>query len=141
MLALGDLHACTGDGEIAGAAAEVAGEVELSINVLPQTRDHRPLVTTPTEFITLASRKRPHENAYCQCVSDMVHFIMNSHDLSFPEANYLAGLAGNLRVCTVVTYFPTYRMAMPSHLLRTPEELLRPEHGALPNPCTWMDNV
>ena len=137
-LAMGDLHACMGDGEISGAAVEVAGEVEITVDVLPATRAHRPIVLTPDEFMTIGSRMLPVQNSYHQCVSDMVHFVMATHGMGFEEANLLVSLAGDLRVCNVVSWLPIFRMAMPRHLLLPPEQLLRRELGELPYPEAWV---
>jgi amidase len=137
-LALGDLHACMGDGEISGAAVETAGEVELTVDVLPATRTHRPIVLTADEFLTIGNRLLPVQNSYHQCVSDMVHFVMETHGMSFEEANMLICLAGDLRVCNVVSWLPIFRMAMPRHLLLPPEQLLRRELGELPYPEVWV---
>ena len=137
-LALGDLHACMGDGEISGAAVEVAGEVELSVDVLTATRVHRPIVLTAEEFMTIGNRLLPVQNSYHQCISDMAHFVMASHGMSFEEANMLISLAGDLRVCNVVSWLPIFRMAMPRHLLLPPEQLLRRDLGELPYPEVWV---
>lgn len=52
MLALGDLHAAMGDGEICGTGVEIDGEVLLRVGVLPGVATHWPVTVTPTHWVT-----------------------------------------------------------------------------------------
>lgn len=68
----------------------------------------------------------------------MAHFVMETHGMSFEEANMLIGLAGDLRVCNVVSWLPIFCMAMPRHLLLPPKQLLLRDRGELPYPEQWI---
>lgn len=52
MLALGDLHAAMGDGEICGTGVEIEGEVLLRVDLLPGVATHWPVTVTPTHWVT-----------------------------------------------------------------------------------------
>lgn len=55
LLALGDLHAGMGDGEVSGCGLEVAGEVLLSVEVVKGRPYPLPMVVDSTRVYTLAS--------------------------------------------------------------------------------------
>lgn len=121
---LGDVHAAMGDGEICGTGIEISANVTIQVDVLKNTQEHRPIISTDTSFITLASRKT-HEEAYKQCILDMVQYIQTSQHISFEEANTLVSAVGNLKVSSVVSHIRTYRMVMPKKFLKRYEELLQ----------------
>ncbi len=121
---LGDLHAAMGDGEVSGMGVEIAGEVRLTVDVIDGTRPHRPMICTPATVSHLSSRFLEVE-AYAQCVADAAAHLAYSQSISTDEANAWLGAVGDLRVSSVVAHTPTYRMDVPRHLLRPPEELLR----------------
>ena len=53
LLAMGDLHASMGDGEIMGSGLEVAGEVEVTVKVIKDFNLPLPLIETDDVWVTL----------------------------------------------------------------------------------------
>lgn len=52
MLAIGDMHAAMGDGEVSGTGVEIDGEVLVRVDVLPGAQTHWPVTVTPTHWVT-----------------------------------------------------------------------------------------
>lgn len=120
---LGDVHAVMGDGEICGTGVEISADVIVKVDVIKNTQEHRPIILTKTNFVTVASRKS-HEEASRQCVSDMVGYIMKSQGLSFEEANVFLSSIGDLRISSVVSHIKTYKMLVDRKFLKEIAELL-----------------
>ncbi len=116
LLALGDLHAAMGDGEIMGSGMEIAGEVEVKVEVLKDFDYGLPLIETKDKWITLGSRKTM-EEASDLAIKNMVDLIMKRTDLTMNQAGMLLSIAGNLKVCQVVDPNMTMRMEIDKNLL------------------------
>ena len=111
LLAIGDLHAAMGDGEIIGAGLEIAGEVEVKVTVLKDFDFKLPLIETKDRWITLASRKTM-EEASDLAINNMVDLVMKKTNFTINEAGILLSLAGNLRVAQIVDPNMTMRMEL-----------------------------
>jgi len=101
MVAMGDVHASMGDGEVCGTGIEVPAEVTVVFSRNSELKLERPMIETPTSWITFAAAKTL-DSAAKIATSDMVRFIMNSRGTDFEEAYMLASVAADLRVSQVV---------------------------------------
>lgn len=101
MVAMGDVHASMGDGEVCGTGIEVPAEVTAVLSRNSELKLERPMIETPTSWITFAAAKTL-DSAAKTATSDMVRFIMNSRGTDFEEAYMLASVAADLRVSQVV---------------------------------------
>jgi len=111
LLAMGDLHAVMGDGEIMGAGLEIQGEVEVEIEVLKNCDYPLPLIETEKLWITVGSAENM-EAASDIAIHHMVDLLQKKTRLTFNEAGMLLSLAGNLRVSQVVNPHRTMRMEL-----------------------------
>ncbi|MGB9879353.1 MAG: acetamidase/formamidase family protein, partial [Anaerolineae bacterium] len=93
LLALGDLHAAQGDGELCGQGVEIPGKVKLRVHVCPENL-LRPRVETEGSWITIASAPTL-EEALRIAAADMVEFICHTYHVHFNEAYRLLSIAGN----------------------------------------------
>ena len=116
LLAMGDLHATMGDGEIMGAGLEIAGEVTVKVDVLKDVALPLPLIETDDLWVTLGSRESM-EAASQLAIENMVSLIQKKSPLSFNQAGMLLSLAGNLHACQVVNPNVTFRMELAKSLL------------------------
>lgn len=134
---IGDVHAAMGDGEVSGSGVEIAADVTVSVQVIKNTRPHRPLVAHAAGLSHLCSRFVERES-YRQCISDAAMHVAHSQGISFDEANAWLGAIGDLGVSSVVAHTPTYRMDVPFEVLRPTVELLcevdRPSLPTSPRP-------
>lgn len=101
MFALGDVHAAMGDGEVCGTGIEVPAEVTISLSKADDIEVRRPMIETPTEWLSYAAAKTL-DKAAKLATSDLVRFIMDRRGMDFEDAYMLASVAANLRISQVV---------------------------------------
>lgn len=101
MFALGDVHAAMGDGEVCGTGIEVPAEVTLKLSKAEDVEIRRPMIETPTEWLSYAAAKTL-DKAAKLATSDLVRFIMDRRGMDFEDAYMLASVAANLRISQVV---------------------------------------
>ena len=116
LLAAGDLHAAMGDGEICGTGIEVAGSVQLRVDVRRDIRLDNPALETSEVVATIASAASLDEAAD-RATSDMADLLTRRLGLSPSDATMLMSAAGQLQVSQVVDPLKTARYAMPSGIL------------------------
>lgn len=114
LLALGDLHAAQGDGELCGQGVETSGRVRLRVHISPETL-LRPRVETTETWITLASAPTL-EEALRTAAADMVAFICRAYQVNFDEAYRLLSIAGNGGISQVVNRLVTAKVTLPKGL-------------------------
>ncbi|HEX3015780.1 MAG TPA: acetamidase/formamidase family protein [Desulfobacteria bacterium] len=117
LLALGDLHAAMGDGEVSVCGAEVAGEVTLTVTVLKDKQWKLPAAETSEVIFTIASAKLL-DDAAAQATRNMVKLLETDYGFSAYGAISLISLAGNVRICQIVDPQKTVRCELPKALLR-----------------------
>jgi amidase len=115
-LALGDLHAVMGDGEVGCAGAEVAGKARLRLRLLRALDLPLPFVITEETAVTVFSAETLDEAA-AGAVDRMAAFLTTHAGLSLPDAAMLLSLAGDLRVCQAVNALRTCRMEVGRRVL------------------------
>jgi len=118
-LAVSDLHACMGDGEISGTGLEIAGKVCLKVSVLHGRRIHRPVLETDDAVFAIAT-KDTFEEAVRTAAMDMIAIIRRQLDLNFPDAYRLLSAACDIRISQVVNGVYTLKARMPKELLCRP---------------------
>ena len=116
LLAVGDLHACMGDGELSGTGIETAGKILMKVTVLKGTRLERPMVETADSMYTIASAADFKEGVHA-AVEDMVNYLMKKTGLSFPDAYRLLSATCDIQVSQVVNDLHTFRVRAPKALL------------------------
>ena len=87
LLYAGDLHASQGDMEFTGAAAEAAGEVELSVTILGPKKLAFPRIETADSYIALHV-SRPLEHALTNAALLMIEWLSEDFGMS-PRDAYL----------------------------------------------------
>lgn len=116
MVALGDVHAAMGDGEVCGTGVETSAEVTVRFSRAPELDLHRPMVETPTQWISYAAAKTLDEAA-ALATHDLVKFISNSRGVDFEEAYMLASVAANLKIAQVVDPLMAAKMSISKRYL------------------------
>jgi amidase len=111
MLAMGDVHAAMGDGEVGGTGIEVSADVTVTLLKADQLELKRPMIETPTEWIAYAAAKSLDEAAKL-ATHDLVRFIANARGVDFEEAYMLASVAADLRISQVVDPLMAARMSI-----------------------------
>ncbi len=116
MVAIGDVHAAMGDGEICGTGVEVPAEVTVTLSNAEGLDIKRPMIETPTEWITYAAAKTLDEAAKL-AASDMVKFIADRRGTDFEEAYIIASVAANLKISQVVDPLMAAKMSISKRYL------------------------
>jgi amidase len=115
LLAIGDVHACMGDGEISITALEIPAEVRVRVDLRKRERIARPWIEFPDRWITTGDGPGAAE-AIRMAAEEMAQLLMRRLTLSADEAYMLLSIRGDARVsqCAEPTMLPaTARMVMP----------------------------
>lgn len=114
-LAISDLHACMGDGELSGTGIEVAGKVLLKVSVVKGRKLARPIVETANSFYTIATAPT-YEKGIQMAVADMVAILQEKQKLDFPDAYRLLSATCDIRISQVVNGVFTLKVRAPKFL-------------------------
>lgn len=109
LLAMGDMHAAMGDGEIMGAGLEVAGEIKVEVEVLKDAAMPLPFIETDDLYVTVGSRETM-EEASQLALNNMVQFLQTKTDLTYNQAGMFLSIAGDLKVSQAVNPNKTMRV-------------------------------
>jgi amidase len=97
LLAIGDVHASMGDGEVSGTGVEIAGEVMVRVDLVPGAAPARPWIETATDWITTGSGPTL-EDAVEMAVEELAQQLMTRFGLSRTEAFLLVSARGDVRI-------------------------------------------
>lgn len=116
LLAMGDLHAVMGDGEVCVCGAEIAGEVMVRVSVVKGQPLPLPFLTTREHAMAIHSAQGL-DAAAKGATLRMRAFLAEQVKLPAHEAGMLLSLAGDLRICQAVDPQKTCRMELPLALI------------------------
>src|SRR5579884_581914 len=117
LLAVGDVHAAMGEGEVFLSGVEIAGEIDLRVQVLKGVRLPTPLVET-TEVIARVATGATLDEAADRALNKALDLLLDLAGLDFYDAGRLLSAAGHLRVSQYVP--PTVlhcRVELPKSIL------------------------
>ena len=116
LLAMGDLHAVMGDGEVCVCGAEIAGVITVKVTVVKG--QPLPLPFLVTEDAAMAICSAPGLDAAAEGTTlRMRSFLIDEVGMQPHEAGMLLSLAGELRICQCVDPNKTCRMEVALPLL------------------------
>ena len=116
LLAMGDLHAVMGDGEVCVCGAEIAGEVTVKVTVVKGQPLPLPFLVTREHAMAIFSAEGL-DAAAEGATMRMRAFLIDQAKMLPHEAGMLMSLMGDLRICQAVDPQKTCRMELPMHLL------------------------
>ena len=105
---LGDVHACQGDGEIAGTGVETSAEVEFTVRLIKQKHIGWPRGETADCIFTIGN-VRPLEQALQHATSDMLDWLQSDYGLDLTGASHFMGQAVRYDIANV--FNPAYSVA------------------------------
>jgi amidase len=117
LLAMGDLHAAMGDGEVSVCGVEIAGEVTVTVSVIKEKGWTLPMAKTELALYTIASEKLL-DDAVASATKNMVSFLETEAGISKHDAIALMSIGGNLQISQVVDPLKTARFEMPFSILK-----------------------
>ena len=116
LVATGDIHAYQGDGEIVG-GLEVAGEVDLKLEVIKGKSERWPILETEDRWYTIVS-KETMEEAGMEAVDTIFRFILDRSDKYAPnELMLLLAELGDVEVCEMVDPLVAMRFGFDKRIL------------------------
>ncbi len=116
LLAMGDLHAVMGDGEVVICGVEISGEVTVKVDVVSGLSLPVPMAIQGGDIMTIASARTLDEAARA-ATKNMFDFLQRVVGLTSDEAGMLLSTAGDLRICQIVDPLMTARMEFPLWIL------------------------
>lgn len=111
LLAMGDLHAIMGDGEVSVCGAEVSGEITVTVEVHKGRPHSLPIVFTKEAIYTIVSDVSL-DNAAITATKNMVDILV-SKGMAEAEAISLLSLSGNIQISQIVDPLKTVRFELP----------------------------
>ena len=117
MLAMGDLHAAMGDGEVVVTGIEIAGEVTVKVDLIKDKELSDPIVETEAAFYTIASGTDL-DAAAKKASNNMFRFLKARLPLSNNEIAMLMSIICDLQVSQVVDPKKTARMRVDKEALK-----------------------
>ncbi len=116
LLAMGDLHAVMGDGEVCVCGAEIAGEVTVRVTVVKGQPLPLPFLVNETHAMAIYSA--PGLDAAAEGAAlQMRAFLAEQVKLPAYEAGMILSLMGDLCICQAVDPNKTCRMELPLSIL------------------------
>lgn len=112
LLAMGDLHAVMGDGEVGVCGVEIAGMVTVRVTALKNCALPTPFLINDDTAMTIYSAETADEASIGATLA-MHTFLMQELGMSDHEAGMLLSVAGNLCICQIVDPEKTCRMELP----------------------------
>lgn len=118
MFALGDCHACMGDGEMSFAALEIKGDVTVSFELIKNKgKDVEwPFVVCDDKISFIVSGKTSDEVSF-KAAEVAINHIAKALNISFEEAYIIGSLAVDLEVSQLVNPMKTYRSTISKEVL------------------------
>jgi amidase len=118
LVAVGDVHAAMGDGEINCSALEAPATVTLSFKLRKDLKVKNPILINNEYFSIVASQKTLDE-AVVEAVTEMAMILKERLNISFDEVSMLMSAVGHVQICQVVNVLKTVRYLMPIYVLET----------------------
>lgn len=118
MFALGDCHACMGDGEMSFAALEIKGDVTVSFELIKNKgRDVEwPFAVHDGKISFIVSGETSDEASF-KAAEVAINHIAKALNISFEEAYIIGSLAVDLEVSQLVNPMKTYRSTISKEVL------------------------
>lgn len=117
LLAMGDMHAIQGDGEVVICGVEISGEVSVQVEVIKNKKINSPIVENSKAFYTIASAETL-DSAVKKVSDEMYRFLEKRLPMTANELAMLMSLICDLQICQVVDPKKTVRMRVDKKSLK-----------------------
>jgi amidase len=109
LLALGDVHAAMGDGEVFGQGIEVGASIDITVTIKKGLNLPFPIIILEDRFACIGSSEDMHEASY-MAVRNMGQYLVKVLGFTYKDACAAIAFYGNLVICQVVNKQKTVRM-------------------------------
>jgi len=117
LVAIGDVHAVQGDGEVCGTAIEIDADVQVKLVVNKKKKIKRPQYETAEYFMTTAWAETTEEAAKL-ALQDMIDWLILEKNLSREEAYALCSCTVDMRISQLVDITPGVRAVLPKRIFQ-----------------------
>lgn len=117
LLALGDMHAAMGDGELNGTGIEIGGKAILRVSKKQDVSIAAPIVETATETMFLYSDE-DFTKATKGSMKIAIEWLQKEYHLKFADAYRLLTAVGDIKVSQLVNPKVTVRVAIPKTVFK-----------------------
>lgn len=117
LLAIGDVHAAMGLGEVLGTGIEIGSTVTMTLSVIKDMKLKHPMIETPSHYEFLISHEDLLE-ASKEATRTAISFVQEKNETSFDEAYALVGQTSNLKIMQVVNPVFTVSIEIPKNVLK-----------------------
>lgn len=115
-IAIGDLHACMGDGELSGTGVEIGGCVKMKVSKVNNLDINMPIVETDNAFMIISSDET-FEKASYKGLYTTTQLVQKRLDLDFPDAYRVLSATCDIKISQIVNPLITLRVAIPKSLI------------------------
>jgi amidase len=115
LLAMGDMHAVMGNGEVCVCGVEIAGKVTVRVSVLKNCGLPTPFLLTQDKAMTIFSAPKLEQAAEGATLS-MRTFLIQELGMDEHEAGFLLSAAGDVEICQCVDPQQTCRMEISRYI-------------------------
>ncbi|MGE8206711.1 acetamidase/formamidase family protein [Heyndrickxia sp. NPDC080065] len=115
LLALGDLHAAMGDGELNGSGVEIGGKVTMNASKINDSIP-MPIVETAESYMIISSESTL-EQAANKGMEAAVHLFEKKLSITFNDAYRLLSAVCDLQISQIVNPLVTVRIVIPKEII------------------------
>ena len=112
LLAMGDIHAVMGDGEVSITGLEIGGVITVTVDVIKGKNLPLPMLLNDSTVMTLASDVDL-DVAVEVAVANMIEYLTKAEGFAVEDAVMLTSLVADVRICQVVNPLKTVRVEFP----------------------------
>ena len=116
LLAVGDVHAAMGYGEVLGTGIEIGSTVIMTVEVLKGQAVKHPMVETSDSLEIIVSGNDFRELC-CEATRSAIDLVCQRRGCSFDEAYAIVGQTSDLKILQVVNYCTSLSLQIPKSLL------------------------
>ena len=115
-MAVGDVHAAMGYGEILGTGVEIGSKVTLTVELVKECCLKHPMIESDSHMEVIVSGTDMLELCR-EATRAAIAYVQQQNGCSFDEAYALVGQTSDLRILQIVNYCTTISMAIPKSIL------------------------
>jgi amidase len=117
LLAMGDLHAVMGDGEVSVTGLEIPGKVRVKVELNKERCEPWPVLETEDYWYVIASGNNLDEAADL-ALKAMLEFLGKRTDINLNDRISLLSACGNMEICQIVDPLKTIRMGISKEIMK-----------------------
>jgi len=120
LLAMGDVHAVMGDGEVGVTGLEIPAEITVAVELIKGKAPEYPVLENEECFSIIVSKETVDE-ATVRATELMHEFLLERMNMESYDIIMMMSLVGNVEICQIVDPLKTVRFVFPKKYMDKPE--------------------